>query len=532
VRGWLAEVDATFYAGETRVNVRFDVTDGSPKGEIRVGSEAVAQSFTDDDTFARAMESVMLGLLGLTPIPASQATADGIREYEDGWKAYTLALLSDTDSNAIIGEFHGTDFTGRLLQVYVGLPWAMTLFQVRARQRKLTDEAVQRKRKIAGLGGHSVDAIQAALTDTMKRIDDEGARNRAAQDLLEAHTRFALAREHVRQMDDRLEGYRLLAIGAKEARLEAERALLALREERTASAFLHRLKPVCCPRCSSGIDEHRMLREATDRRCSVCDTAVEEPDVNALAGAISNAEERLKDAQSHEQDAQSALSDAQQEVANAENERDRADIVLQRLGALGKAGDLQRLEAERARLEGMLEIARLVEGADLADADSMAILKAAETEADSRVRASSEEILARASDEIVRIVRELGMRDVEAIKLGRNAQVRVSKGGSVSNWSDLAAGEQLRLRIATVIALVKAAREFGVGRHPGLLFVDSPGREEVEDQNLGDMLSELAQLADDTPNIQMFVAMRGVDSASRAIRSERLLTAGPKAALW
>ncbi len=180
----------------------------------------------------------------------------------------------------------------------------------------------------------------------------------------------------------------------------------------------------------------------------------------------------------------------------------------------------------------MLEIARLVQGTDLADEESLSILKAAEDEADSRVKASSEEILARASDEIARIARDLGMRDVESVKLTRAAHVRVSKGGSISNWGELAAGEQLRLRIATVVALVRTAREFGVGRHPGLLFVDSPGREEVQDQNLSDMLGELEHLAEDTPDLQIFVAMRGIEAAEKAIRPERLLTAGPHEPLW
>lgn len=533
VRGWLQSVEAAFYAGSTRVDVRFDVAAGSPKGEVRVGGEAIAQSFWDDEMFARTMEDVMLGLLGLTRIPASQTTADGgIHEYEDGWTAYTLAFLSDTDSDAIIGEFHGTDFTGRLLQVFVGLPWAMTLFQIRARQRRLAEEAVQRKRKISALGGHSVNSLEAALADVASRIDSEAARNRSAQDLLEAQSIFTRAREHSRQLYDRWDELRFLAISAKDARVEAERALLALREENVATTFLHRLKPVCCPRCSAAIDEERRQREAAEHRCSVCDTIVDEPDVNALAGAIANAELRVKDARSHEQDANAAADEAKGEVREAERERDAADITLQRLGALGKAGDLQRLEGQRARLEGMLEIARLVQGADLADEASLSIMKAAEEEADSRVRASSEEILARASHEIARIARELGMRDVESVKLTRAAHVRVSKGGSVSNWSELAAGEQLRLRIATVVALVRTAREHGVGRHPGLLFVDSPGREEVQDQNLGDMLGELARLADETPDLQVFVAMRGIEAAERAIGAERLLAAGLGATLW
>lgn len=338
VLGWLRSVEATFYAGSTRVDVRFDVAAGSPKGEVRVGGEAVTQSFSDDDTFARAMESVMLGLLGLTRIPASQTTMDGaIREYEDGWTAYTLALLSDTDSDAIIGEFHGTYLTGRLLQVFVGLPWAMTLFQVHARQRRLAEEAAQRKRKIGALGGHSVASIEADLAEVVRRIEEEAARNRSVQDLFEAQTRFTQARERARQLYDRWDDYRFLAISAKDARIDAERALLALQEENVATTFLHRLKPVCCPRCSSAIDEERRQREAAEHRCSVCNTAMGEPDTNSLPGAIASAELRVKEARTHEQDSNAAADDAKRQVTEAERERDSLDITLERISA-GKGG--------------------------------------------------------------------------------------------------------------------------------------------------------------------------------------------------
>src|SRR6266436_1328660 len=69
----------------------------------------------------------------------------------------------------------------------------------------------------------------------------------------------------------------------------------------------------------------------------------------------------------------------------------------------------------------------------------------------------------------------------------------------------LSAGEQLRLRIANVIAHVRIARDHGVGRHPGLLLIDSPGNEEVAQENLVDSLDELKNVTTETGGLQMFV---------------------------
>ena len=154
-------------------------------------------------------------------------------------------------------------------------------------------------------------------------------------------------------------------------------------------------------------------------------------------------------------------------------------------------------------------MSRLMEGAETVDAQVATILKAAHEEATVRVTGASDEIMGRASQEISTIARRLGIRDLKTVTLNRAAHVSVDKGGSVSSW-----------------------REFGIGRHPGLLFIDSPGREEMKDQNLDDVLGELARIAEETPNLQLFVAMRRVDVALRAIPTERMLTAGADQFLW
>ncbi len=131
-----------------------------------------------------------------------------------------------------------------------------------------------------------------------------------------------------------------------------------------------------------------------------------------------------------------------------------------------------------------------------------------------------------------RIVKRLGMHDVETIELKRTANVSINKGGTASTWKGLSAGEQLRLRIATVIALVRIARDHGVGRHPGLLLIDSPGNEEVAQENLVDMLDELKNVTTETGGLQMFVVLRGEAKLFLDLPADRLKSAGPGEYLW
>jgi hypothetical protein len=209
-----------------------------------------------------------------------------------------------------------------------------------------------------------------------------------------------------------------------------------------------------------------------------------------------------------------------------------AGELLNRLASSGTAGDLQALERRRERLEGMLEVANGVVNADTSDHDDLAVLQASEEEALARIQDTAKQVFGRVSDEVKRIVERLGMRDVETIELKRNANVTITKGGSVSSFGGLAAGEQLRLRIATVIALVRIARDHGVGRHPGLLLIDSPGNEELANSVLIEMLAELKDVVADTPGVQMFVAMRGDPNLFSELPRHRLKIAGAGEYLW
>lgn len=189
-KAWIRNVDVTFLADRRTVQVVFASDESGIHGQVRVGAgeEQQAHGFDDEEQFKRVMQEVMLEALGLEPIPTSRQLRDGRTiPYEDGWAAYTGAFLADADSDAIIGEhIGGTDLTQRLLQVFIGLPWARTLFQARARLNVLTSDAQQRKRKLSVLGGKSLTEVESELQSVQEQIADEGLRDAAVAQLLEA----------------------------------------------------------------------------------------------------------------------------------------------------------------------------------------------------------------------------------------------------------------------------------------------------------------------------------------------------------
>jgi hypothetical protein len=56
--------------------------------------------------------------------------------------------------------------------------------------------------------------------------------------------------------------------------------------------------------------------------------------------------------------------------------------------------------------------------------------------------------------------------------------------------------------------MLEIGEQKGVGRHPGLLMIDSPGAQEVSQGDLDALVSGLQSVTKDIPHCQIFVAGR------------------------
>lgn len=534
VANWIKKVAVTFLVDGRIVDIAFTVVDGDPSGEVRVGTGETAQvsSFEDGDQFYAIMEDTVMGALGLSRIPGAQASGDSVVAYEDSWAAYTGAFLTDAHSDALLGEYHpGTDLQQRLLQTFVGLPWVRTMLQARSRSRVWDAEQARQASRVRSAGGQTVEDLKAALAEVERRLFDERARNEIAARLYnlrevrnELVTKVRVAESELQRAQD----------GAHEAKrilLRSEKAALRFEEEQAAATFFGALRPRRCPRCTSPVDEERYRHELNSNECSICSRPTE-PDAGVTAtAAAAEARERVDQARKDERAAQALTKRRMTRLERIRCELDTVGNELESILTAGTAADTDTLRSERDRLVGRLDILReLVDEA--ADPAEGVILGAARDEAQERVEGAATEVLDDVATEMTRIVRRLGMSDVEHIRLKRNAHVDVTKGGSISKWGDLAPGEQLRLRLATVIALSRNAERQGVARHPGLLLIDSPGREEMKDANIQDALAELVTLTKEDDRLQIFIAMRGEPSDLPSVPADRIISAPSGGTLW
>ncbi|EBK2137973.1 hypothetical protein ZU58_23980, partial [Salmonella enterica subsp. enterica serovar Enteritidis] len=164
--------------------------------------------------------------------------------------------------------------------------------------------------------------------------------------------------------------------------------------------------------------------------------------------------------------------------------------------------------------------------------EDLALVENAYKEAKKAFDEGKVELMDKLNEEILRLANDFGALGLESIDLSSDAKMSVRKGNQTSSFSKLTPGERLRLRIATAIALLRIGKELGVGRHPGLLIIDSPGSEETSESDLATLLSELRRVATETEGLQIFIASANAAAVLDALGRENCIVAPEGGYVW
>lgn len=160
-----------------------------------------------------------------------------------------------------------------------------------------------------------------------------------------------------------------------------------------------------------------------------------------------------------------------------------------------------------AALEGRLQEASI---SPISPADDrsgeLKILSAVVTETEARVKAVRDGLLTDVSARLVEYAKAFGMENLSEASLKGNATLSLVKGGVPTSYGKVTEGEKLRLKVATVLAMIEIAEAQGIGRHPGLLMIDSPAAQEVSPVDVDHLIAGLQTVSTKLPHFQVFVA--------------------------
>lgn len=460
--------------------------------------------------FGQQQVQFMMSLLSLEPMSNFQKYqgSDQGHPVSQTWPAYFGGLyLPKADSELLFGETAFAALPARILQMYCNVPLMGAHIRLTTLSRQVSQDEANRGRRVAedaaGRAGRRAELVAqlkaveqklgALPTARGRSFDVITIELRAAEKELD--TVSASARVASRTFDD-----------VKAARQAEELLANNLRENELALALFQGIQPKRCPRCEQRIEDDRAELELSDHHCAVCtreipvrsnDTGDQgEPEVTGDGLAALTAAET-----------------AARETANAAADemmaaRDKVDSLAAELSAASQAkeySDRVDLQIERARLQGSIEALPEV-GMELEPTESLRVIEAATKVLKTVTGEAAAALFEDLNAEVVLLGQKFGIENLEAVKLDRSGRMMVTTAGEETPFKRLSGGERLRLRIAVVVALLRVGHRAGVGSHPGLILLDSPGSDELTVDDEATLLRELDSLKTELPGLQVVIS--------------------------
>ncbi|MEW2467957.1 ATP-binding protein [Streptomyces sp. NPDC046994] len=543
-RRWISHVRLEGHVDGDPFSVEFRHKDGVPTGRLETGKTTPGIDFAGEAEFASVMSQFMMNRLNLEILRGWRSDVKG---EEDGkasvtdWALFSHALICrNRNAEVLLGETSENGSVVSLLQMFIGLPWTSTRRdadtalktvrqQQRGEKRRATEDTHARADALQELKDQ-VAAAELALADTgaAPALEDQAAAvERAAAHMASCAERHALAVQvQLTVQQNYTEVHQTL--------VDDRKRLRDLKENEAAKRYFGALTPTCCPRCTTPVVDLLQARgEQSADHCSVCGSAPPEDapqdttaidqlseSIEALAAADEQTRTALRRAEKERETAAASLREARQAMAAAQAALPDASVLRRQLELERWRGALAEREATHARAGGTVQ----------PDPEEK-VLESASKEADLRAGKASKPIMDRVSSEILNLAVRLGYSNLQDVKLQANGPMMLHLDDGPSSFNRVTEGEQLRLRMATLLALLRVGQQHG-GRHPGLFLIDSAGAQEMIQTDLAETLQQLRAICDETGGLQIIAATANRELARTVIPEDRAKIAEPGAFMW
>ena len=483
--------------------------------------------------FKSAMSEFFLRELGLDALPTWND--DLGKEVVQDWAALSGALSMGPTFSSLLGDVNMAGLPTRLMQMYLGLPWVSTYCEAKVAKSVLDREESERIRRQEDVRREQMKRA-LELEDQLQKTKLELA---ALPALADYQGQYRAASEALLAAQAQMRAFLLTLEAAKSAQTQLDsaerfdrRRVVEITDTIAAGRIFRALDPKCCPRCDTVVTEARRKREQAANACAMCGEAMHAGDDGEAELVV--AQETAAKSKAAADANRTHIRNAESECARGGDDVRRCEAALARLESEFRAGDRRNeLMLAVARLEARLdEIQKPVASPKTDRLEEMAIIAAAVDECDARVKEIQEGLLTEVSKQIVDYARRFGMIQLSEARLKGNAQLDIVKGGKSTTFGAVTVGEKLRLKIATVLAILKSGEKRGIGRHPGLLFIDSPGAQELADDDLEDLMRELKAVSEELQHLQVFVAALASPPMLAHVDSERVLRKEGEDWMW
>ncbi len=441
------------------------------------------------------------------------ATKEGKNLVSHGWPALASALFVSGSEGAVIGDLTLSGLPQRLLQLFIGLPWIST--QSRASAIFKIEENLNKNDRKTSAGKSMLLNAVSRLKKQLDELPDTK--------VLECERKYDRARQVVleNQIDNNIIiskqiNIDLESIETEKSILEAEclkmrRLKQSMEDDKSAGFIFRKLQPVCCPSCESTAFKLENSSERSQNQCPLCkenestDQQADDAKTIELQDDIKSISEKISLLSQNQKKNSDKLNSVKEEIETGKNElKEIADKMSSSTSLEESSANRSALEKTIKELETIPEWEKLEEKTASYE---LAILKAAVSETKKMYQEKEVELFKDASTLLKEIASTLGVKHLASV-LWTSTSLKIKVANKETTYSKISPGEKLRFRIAASVTIAKLAASTGQGRHPGVLFFDSPKSEEITDSDFQEIMSAITQLTKDDGGLQIFVASR------------------------
>jgi len=560
VKNWIKSASLLFHIDGVEYRISLSQNEDNLSGAIeRFNNDSslrIVAEFNGETEMAEEISKFMLEQFQLQEIASHRKGQD---EYESGvevihgWPALAAAMFIGTDYAAIFGDVPNAGLPGRILNMFMGLPWIPTAAALKALDGNLKEEAAIEVKRL--------DWVELEKKDRLKEIKDEledlrnrriGIPNPATNEdefrqMLDEYNRAYYNQQSAeRELLQSRSFYDQISSVAKEDELRLRNFM----EDNAANKVFKRINPKCCPHCDRKITTQDLKREQKDNTCSVCDHEMlvsdDSEDMLAELQDSVRLSKKAFDQQKLETKDRARVYHAYEKSCDKLNRE--ANEYRVRLAKDREAIDqISKLEKEIYRLE-VLEaeyvkpkkakavIDSIAPGLDLEkrilQIDETKILKAAIKETESRYKGLQDELFIDVAAKMLEYCSKVGLSQYKSLIINGTPTLKIDKDGLLTSYSKVSPGEKLRLKVIALLALISVAEQKGYGRHPGFLIIDSPAAQEVNEDDLHELMVGLSELCDILPSLQVIIASKATSTLLDLIDKDHRKYVEGKEYLW
>jgi hypothetical protein len=507
VSKWIHKIFLEFEIGNGMYCVYIDLGGRAKGGLFRLAYENVRdkeddlQSLEMDTVFEfrslteleERMEDFFFHQLSYYPLKWTQKSSKkedmGLTEAKTSWKTYFKSIyLESADYNTLfLNENFGAQ-EKKILEMILGLELTYPINRLSIKRDMLKNELGKNTiiKSYNSVGKHEdPQFLLGKLAEIDSKIESLSKQEfNTKQSVDEYNELCQLLRLESSNKDDLLRHSEELI----KEKTRIKKVLLNIEEHLEFGAYFTGLDIKVCPQCNNSVDKKRK-EDAHHLHCDLCNKPVSAP-----VEDITHYEQKLKDLKTAQSNLEDELADIDKKttafgetIASINTRLLECEKLLNQKKDVNSTYfvELADLLVDKGKLSFQLDNLSKFEMADSTDLEEhINVIELAIQRLEELRFENSQKIFKRFNEVVINQLSLFGLGNIERVVFDKSLNITFVQNSISNKFSELNEGEQLRVKIAFYLALIKMDIEYKLGRHPRFIIIDSPGKEEVIQRDL------------------------------------------------